>query len=246
MKSAIQAMMPIFNNIFLTPARPRWHRLFAVTTVLPLLWLWDVSGLDLPLARWFGGPDGFPLQYHPLLVTWLHDGVRRAGWALLACLTLSVWWPVGPLKQLRKSERAWMMAAVCLSLLLVVSIKGISRTSCPWDLAEFGGTASHVSHWALGVSDGGGGRCFPAGHASTAFAFLALAVWLQPIAHRASKVAWITVLIAGLALGWVQQARGAHYLSHTLWTAWLCWAVAVSLHSLTQPSTTHTSCTTPN
>jgi len=27
-------------------------------------------------------------------------------------------------------------------------------------------------------------------------------------------------------MGLAQQVRGAHYMSHTLWTAWLCWSSA--------------------
>lgn len=126
-----------------------------------------------------------------------------------------------------------MTGAVWLSLLVVAGIKGISRTSCPWDLAAFGGTAQHVSHWAWGMRDGGGGHCFPAGHASTGFAFMALAIWLRSVSPRTGTWAWVAVLSAGLLLGWVQQVRGAHFFSHTLWTAWLCWAVATVLHALT-------------
>jgi membrane-associated PAP2 superfamily phosphatase len=34
---------------------------------------------------------------------------------------------------------------------------------------------------------------------------------------------WLAaVVIAGLLLGLSQQWRGAHFMSHTLWTAWLC------------------------
>ena len=58
-----------------------------------------------------------------------------------------------------------------LSLAVVSTLKYTSSTSCPWDLSEFGGVARHVSHWALGVLDGGGGKCFPAGHASAGIAF---------------------------------------------------------------------------
>jgi membrane-associated PAP2 superfamily phosphatase len=39
----------------------------------------------------------------------------------------------------------------------------------------------------------------------------------------------IAALAAGLLLGLVQQLRGAHYLSHTLWTAWICWAVGFAI-----------------
>ena len=37
---------------------------------------------------------------------------------------------------------------------------------------------------------------------------------------------WLAaVLVAGSLFGWAQLARGAHYPSHTLWTAWWCWVV---------------------
>jgi membrane-associated PAP2 superfamily phosphatase len=31
--------------------------------------------------------------------------------------------------------------------------------------------------------------------------------------------------VFGLSLGIAQQLRGAHFMSHTLWTAWFCLAV---------------------
>ena len=38
--------------------------------------------------------------------------------------------------------------------------------------------------------------------------------------------AWLlAVLGAGLLLGIGQLARGAHYPSHTFWTAGICWAI---------------------
>ena len=56
-----------------------------------------------------------------------------------------------------------MALSALLGLAVVSVIKILSNTSCPWDLAEFGGVARYASHWALGVIDGGGGRCFPGG-----------------------------------------------------------------------------------
>ena len=210
-----------------------WRQLAALAATLPWLWLWDASGLDLPLARWYGTAQGFALQHHPFLSGWLHNGARQAGWVVLALLTASIWWPVGILTHLSRRDRAWMVGAIWLSLLVVVGIKGVSRTSCPWDLAMFGGTADYVSHWTWGVRDGGGGgHCFPAGHASTGFAFMALAIWLRPVSPRASAWMWATVLLTGWVLGWTQQVRGAHFFSHTLWTAWLCWAVALAMYTL--------------
>ena len=81
-------------------------------------------------------------------------------------------WPRGFFRKLDASERLQMAVSALLSLAVVSITKNLSATSCPWDLAQFGGVARHVSHWALGVLDGGSGRCFPAGHASAGFAFL--------------------------------------------------------------------------
>ena len=44
---------------------------------------------------------------------------------------------------------------------------------------------------------------------------------------------WLgVVLTAGLLFGGAQLARGAHYPSHTMWSAWLCWAVCVAADAL--------------
>jgi membrane-associated PAP2 superfamily phosphatase len=34
------------------------------------------------------------------------------------------------------------------------------------------------------------------------------------------------VLLFGAVFAWAQLARGAHYASHSLWSAWLCAALA--------------------
>jgi len=110
-----------------------------------------------------------------------------------------------------------------VALGVVSSLKSLSATSCPWDLAEFGGVARYASHWALGMVDGGGGRCFPAGHASAGFAFVGGYFALRRRQPRAARLWLAASLAAGLVLGGAQQVRGAHFMSHTLWTGWLCW-----------------------
>jgi membrane-associated PAP2 superfamily phosphatase len=77
--------------------------------------------------------------------------------------------------------------------------------------------------------DGGAGGCFPAGHASAAFAYVGGYFVLRRASVRAAAL-WLSVaLVAGLVLGVSQQMRGAHYMSHTLWTAWICWVVGFAI-----------------
>lgn len=202
-------------------------RSLLLTTALFLLVLlaWDAAGQDLAIARWFGGTGGFPLREQWFLVQVLHEGGRRAGWLLVLLLALSVWWPWGLLRRVDTLARLQMALSALLALAAVSLGKRLSTTSCPWDLAEFGGVARYASHWALGVLDGGGGHCFPAGHASAGFAFVGGYFALRRGAPRAARWWLAASVLAGLALGGAQQVRGAHFTSHTLWTGWICWAI---------------------
>lgn len=204
-------------------------------TVLGLLLLlaWDSGELDLPLSRLFGNATGFAWRDHWLTAGLMHDGVRVAAWLIFGVLLLSVWWPMPFARTLVRHERVWWAATTLACAALISLLKHASSTSCPWSLAEFGGGYAHyVSHWALGLRDGGPGRCFPSGHAATALAFLPGWFVLRGSAPRAAR-AWLTVTLGvGLACGWTQMMRGAHYASHSMWTAWLCWSFsALSWHT---------------
>jgi len=203
---------------------------FAWFTALALaaLLAWDAAGLDLALAGWVGGPGGFALRGHWLLTAVLHDGVRRASWLLALALCLGVWWPLGPLARLDFSARLQLAVTTLAAALAVSLLKGVSTTSCPWDLAAFGGAAHYVPHWMF-TPDGGPGHCFPAGHASSGFAFVGGFFTFRERAPRLA-MAWLAIAMAtGLVLGAGQQLRGAHFMSHTLWTGWICWLVALGL-----------------
>jgi membrane-associated PAP2 superfamily phosphatase len=203
-------------------------RLARVTLVLLAgLIAWDASGLDLALARLSGGPQGFPLRDTWLLTSVMHDGVRYAGWLLTVALCAGVAWPVGPLARMNFPRRVQWPATAMLAALAISVLKALSGTSCPWDLSEFGGTARHFSHW-LGwmASDGGSGRCFPGGHASTGFAFIGGYFAMRPGNPRLARACLGAAIAAGLLFGVTQQLRGADFMSHTLWTGWVCWTVA--------------------
>lgn len=192
---------------------------------LAILLGWDASGLDLALARPWASAQGFALRDHWLLTTVLHDGARRAAWLPCLWLLIGIWRPTGVLRQLPQADRVQWLAGTLLALGAISLLKNWSYTSCPWDLAEFGGRAAWVSHWAWGVGDGGPGHCFPAGHASAGFALLPGYFVLRRSHPRLAR-AWLAGALAfGLLLGAAQQLRGAHFMSHTAWTAWLCWSV---------------------
>ena len=207
-----------------TAARPGIF-LWTVSSFLLLL-AWDYSGLDLTMAQWFGSTSGFALESHWLWRGVLHDDIRLVPWGAELVLLAALVWPFGTLKQLALGRRLQLALTTLLALLVVSSIKLHSHTSCPWDLQQFGGVATYVSHWAWGTADGGTGGCFPAGHASAGFAFFGGFFAFRQVLPKTAWRWFAGAVLAGCILGLAQQIRGAHYMSHTLWTAWFCWTVA--------------------
>lgn len=213
------------------PSLPR-DAVFLALGLLAVL-AWDAAGLDLGVSRLFGTAVGFALRDHWLTEGVLHNGARWLAWALAIVLVVGIWRPLPFARRLSRRERVAWVAATLACVILIPLLKRVSLTSCPWSLAEFGGTASYVSHWLVGVADGGPGRCFPAGHATAAFCFLPGYFVLRQAAPGAARAWLLATLAAGLLLGGVQVVRGAHYVSHSLWTAWWCWALSLAmLHAM--------------
>lgn len=206
--------------------------LVVTLAALAALLAWDASPADLAAARLFGGAHGFAWHHAWWASTLLHDGGRSGAFVLLAALVVAAARAAPDTaqacqrKQPSRAERWRWLGVTLLCGLLVPALKRVSATSCPWELAEFGGRAGYVSHWALGQADGGPGHCFPSGHAVAAFAFFTL--YFQWRGHDLRRArAWLAAVgVAGLLFGAAQLARGAHYPSHSLWSAWACWALA--------------------
>ncbi|MDH0867419.1 phosphatase PAP2 family protein [Mitsuaria sp. GD03876] len=198
--------------------------LIALLSLATLL-AWDLAGWDLAVVRLFGDAHGFALRDHWVTAGLLHQGGRWLTTGLAVMLLVNAVRPLWP--ALTRRERWGAVALTTLSLILIPLLKQGSTTSCPWDLAEFGGVARYVSHWRFGVLDGGPGHCFPSGHASSAFAFFSLFFMLRRAYPAQARAALGLVLTLGVLYGLAQLARGAHYPSHTMWTAWICWTLAV-------------------
>ena len=183
----------------------------------------EIPGAVIRQRTGFGDASGFSWRDTWITSTLFHRGGRDLAGAVLALMAVDAARPIlaGP----SRAERVRWLATTVACLLLVPALKRASLTSCPWDLQAFGGVAIYVPHWRLGVPDGGPGHCFPSGHAVAAFAFMTgHFLWRQhrPVMGRL----WLAAVgLAGLAFGGAQVVRGAHFPSHVLWSAWVCWVV---------------------
>jgi membrane-associated PAP2 superfamily phosphatase len=200
---------------------------------LLLLLCWDFSGLDLWLSQQLANEQGFYFRHHWILEKVIHGGGRQLTFVVAALLFLNALYPMSRWLFFRKKKifqywpswgmGIWWLISTCLCWLLIAVIKHISLTSCPWSLAMFGGEAQYVSHWLMGVADGGGGKCFPSGHASAIFGLLSIYFFLRAVKHPMSFFVLTFMLLIGFTFGVAQVLRGAHYVSHVLWTAWIAW-----------------------
>jgi membrane-associated PAP2 superfamily phosphatase len=169
-----------------------------------------LGGGDAFLSHLFFDPAraGFWLKNNWLLAVPGHTGLKwtmLGVWAL--CLVLG--------GQLRRG--GLYMGAIAVVVLL---IREISPYSCPWDLPEFGGDKPQA------------GRCAPAAHPLTGFALFGLYLALREGRRRGAYAALAAAWVIGIAAGAIQLARGAHFASHVLWTAWVAWALTLVLARL--------------
>jgi len=222
-------------------AKPLWHRphfhrrhlqwpllvvaaLFAVANLLHAdLWLadrlytWEGHAWSLRHA-WFTqhlihllGRDLSTAAWLTVLAAWL-VACLRPGW--------------GPLRR----PLLYLLAATALSTLLVAGLKSWSNVDCPWDLARFGGVRPYIGLFELRPAGLGRGLCFPAGHASGGYAWLALYFFLAAVKPQWRWAGLAVGLGFGLLFGVSQQLRGAHFLSHDLAALAICWTCAVVTH----------------
>jgi membrane-associated PAP2 superfamily phosphatase len=134
-------------------------------------------------------------------------------------------------------RRPWLylLSASTLGAASVAWIKSWSNVDCPWDLARYGGTHAHLGLFQARPASWGHASCFPAGHASAGYMWLALYFFLARVRPQWRWRGLAGALLAGLVFGGAQQARGAHFLSHDLATAMVCWAGALALHAVFWP-----------
>ncbi len=219
----------------LTDSLPSRRALLALALGLLVLLAWDATGLDLAVMQAVGSGSGFALREAWVTKRLIHEGGRLVSYAAMLFIVAANLAPRRVLPALSARERRWWLVVTLVCLACISLLKRASLSSCPWDLQAFGGMAEYVSHWRLGVRDGGPGHCFPSGHASAAFAYLAGGWALARAYPRAARVWLVTTCTLGVVYGVGQMLRGAHYPSHTLWTGWICWAVTLAAQRWLRP-----------
>lgn len=172
------------------------------------------------------------LRHDPLADAVLHRGGRLL--SLVAWLGLLVWLLVSagtPSGQRWRRRVLYLLVSVLCSVALVTGLKRGLVVDCAWSVEGLGGTRAHLSLLAPRPAGYAPDHCFPAAHASLGYAWLAL--YFAGFGSRRGR--WLGLAIglgAGLLFGVFQQLRGAHFASHDLWAAAICWAIAIAWRPL--------------
>jgi membrane-associated PAP2 superfamily phosphatase len=167
---------------------------------------------------------------------WTNDLIHAGGQALvrsLAVAALVVWIATFVKPALRDLRRpaAYFTVALVLSVATVGLLKQVTNVHCPWALAGFGGTEPYLHLFSHRPAAMRAGHCFPAAHASSGYALIAFYFAFRERYRLLARLGIVVTILAGLIFGIAQQSRGAHFVSHDVWSAFLVWSIALALYA---------------
>jgi membrane-associated PAP2 superfamily phosphatase len=190
----------------------------------------------------------FPLKDNDFLENFMHLGLKDL-MIMVSMSTLAFWilglkrWELAATKHINMRwlldyhrEFLWIFIAMVISTSAISVLKHLSIHACPWDLLAYGGTLPSIPLFGdlpLGVKPG---HCFPGGHASGGFALIAFYFAFRDSLPKLAKFGLLFGLLLGFAMGWGQMMRGAHFMSHNLWTAWIVWMILLGQYLIWSPN----------
>ncbi len=203
---------------------------------LVILWIGAFTDIDFSLARMaYDQPThSFPWRHRWFAESFSHGVLKTALTVLAVAVVLPVAYDaLRPFKALAPWWRVRLRVVALSAVLVPLTIsllKHVSASHCPWDLQAFGGTEQYVRLLQAALPNAPAGHCMPAGHASTALWLLSVMVFWLPHRPRMAALVGALMLALSFGVGWIQQLRGAHFLTHTLWSIWIACAIVSFLY----------------
>lgn len=200
-----------------------------------LMLIGQYTDLDLMLADLYFDPaqQRFPWNTLWFANTFMHEWVKNiivaSGVVIVGITAADAVLRFRRISPLLRTRLQVLSIAALSEPLIISSLKHLSSLHCPWGIDRYGGTAPYLRLLDSIPAGWQAGHCFPAGHASAGMWLGALAVFWLPSSPRKALLAYVCGTGIGIFMGWVQQMRGQHFLSHTLWTAWIASALLLML-----------------
>ena len=132
--------------------------------------------------------------------------------------------------RLMRGRILYALLAGALCVLAVWWLKKTTGVSCPWSIAEFGGSAEITNPTlSLGFRPG---VCWPSGAAGSGFCLLPVFFMLRGFPRKLSVLALAAAIILGLTAGIGRMLAGAHFLSHVVDAFLIDWLISAALYAL--------------
>lgn len=216
-----------------------FSRFFIIQTLIllisgiVLLWVFPVGGnIDMRLiAPWIDQFGHFPYKDNWFTDTLAHRYVKNVLIAMYSVVFFT-WLASFKFQTLGKYRYVYGYFFI-VSMICTTSIgymKAHAGHACPWDMTV---ATSTGFQWDFSAT---AGKCFPGGHASTGFALLTGYFVYRDSKPKSAYFFLVAGLILGFAMGWTQMMRGAHFLSHNLWTAWIIWCINLVIYAISHLS----------
>ncbi len=214
------------------------HLVLPLILALLLALIYPRTGLDAFLINSFYDAHAlaFPLKRDWFLETVMHQGLKNL-MVIISLTMLGLWifgfkiWTSGrsDIKsawiQRYHRQFIWVFVAMLFATTAISILKHFSDHACPWSLLQYGGTQPLIPLFGSLPFGAYPGHCFPGGHASGGFALMAFYFAFRDSEPKLAKMGLLAGIIFGFAMGWGQMMRGAHFMSHNLWTAWVVWMI---------------------
>lgn len=210
------------------------HFLIPLLTLAALSIVIEIAEIDRLLADYFYAVQDNSWAWKDSWLTehLFHKAGRSASiilaLILLAALVISFF---NMTLAVHKKSLLYLFLATAGSSLLIGFLKSSLAISCPWEFDRYGGQLGYSSVVEQLLIRNGAG-CFPAGHASAGYAWISSYFFGLSYQSRWRWVGLGASLIAGAVFGLVQQIRGAHFISHDIWTLAVCWFFSLGLFVL--------------
>lgn len=236
----------------------RTHLWLPLLLAMAVFLLFDITELDRVISNLIYDPSIglFPLEHDQLFEKITHKWTRIipnwTGEAAIIGSLMSFIWPrlakhpnarftlflekirLAPVLRFTTRHRRdflFVVAAFALSTGVIHYLKSHTSVYCPVETTLYGGQEMRKEWWEnfTLLHEAGAGRCWPGGHASSAFSLFALYFVARRYRWQHSKKLFNGVLLLGLVYGTTRVFQGWHYMSHTLWSGIFVWLSTLSM-----------------
>ncbi|MGV8844432.1 MAG: phosphatase PAP2 family protein [Pseudomonas sp.] len=225
---------------------------FPLVCAVAVFLMFDISHLDIAFSNLFFDPVAqlFPIgeshTFEQVTHKWTRIIPDWTGELAIIGSLLSFLWPrlkadkhsklIGLLETTKlapvlrfstkyRRDFLFVVFAFAISTGFIHYFKSHTSVYCPVETTLYGGEMEKQEWFETftPLQRNDGGRCWPAGHASSGFTMLALYFVARRNRWRFAKAVLYFTLLLGFVYGTTRVLQGWHYMSHTFWAALVVW-----------------------